>query len=141
MNKSTILTIIIGLILVIHVYIAYKVVKPNSKSSKKSEPIITKVTALTLDRTPKPKPTIKKTLAYKAYKKLANDNMINEPMITVMYVLQKIDKDVRTIKVEDGILKMTYQTFEFSDCSQLKITKQIKNGEYKILPYGTKVID
>lgn len=137
MSKNTIILIIIGLILIIHIYLAYKVLKPNIKLNNKSEPIITKVTTLILD-TPTPN---KNTLANKAYKKLANDNMINEPMITVMYVLQNIDKDVRTIKLEDGILKMTYQTFEFSDCSQLKITKQIKNGEYKILPYATKVID
>jgi len=138
-NKNTIIMIIIGLILIIHIYIGYKVIKPNFKSKKQSEPIVTKVTALILDRTPKP--TIKNTLAYKAHKKLANDNMINEPMETVMYVLYEIDKDVRTIEIEDRILNMTYQTFEFSDYSKIKIVKQLKNGVYKILPYGTRIID
>lgn len=140
MSKNTIILIIIGLIFIIHVVIAYKVIKPNFKSNNQSEPIITKVTALILDTTPKP--TIKNdTLAHKAYKKLANDNMLNEPMETAMYVLYEIDKDVRMIDIEERILNMVYQTFEFSDYSKIKIIKQKKNGVYKILPYGTKVID
>lgn len=122
--------------LLIHFIIAISFIKSDKKPK---EPIVTKVTALTLDRTPKP--SIKNTKAYKAKKKLYKDNMINEPMETVMYVLYEIDKDVRTVDIKESLFDIIHQTFEFSDNSKIEIVKKKEDGVYKILPYGTRIID
>lgn len=79
------------------------------------------------------------TLAHKAYKRIIKANLENKPLTLSLEIIFKIDNNVLTVDIEEDS-EIIYQTFEFSDYSQLKIKKKKKNGVYIILPYETKVI-
>jgi len=121
--------------------------KNNKKPSQTSEPIKTKAannikTTSTTSKPIKKKDIDKNTMAYKAYEKLKTDNMINEDFITVVYVLQEIDENVRSINIEQNIFGYYNQTFEFSDESKIRVSKkEKKNSEFRFIPSATKVLE
>lgn len=143
MNKSSI--IVIGILVLIIIAIASKNI-PKNKIDKEAK-IVNNVKSVNTDNTdnkstPVKKDKIKKsTMADEAKKQLTTDNMIDEDFITVVYVLQKIDENVRSVKLDNAIFGI-YQTFEFSDESKIKLAKkEKKNGDFKFVPYATKVIN
>lgn len=97
---------------------------------------------------PTKKPEKKNTLAQKAYKKLNNDNMINEPYIVAISVIEDVDIECIFDGKEifhDNLLKKWYtweQVFKFSDGSKIALfKKQDQNTrEFIFLPYQTKII-
>jgi hypothetical protein len=89
----------------------------------------------------------KVTLAQKAYKKLNNDNMLNEPYIVAISVIEEIEKNYTMSEAEifhDNIWKKYYrweQRFEFSDKSKIALfKKQNENKEFIFCPYQTKIL-
>lgn len=120
----------------------------NNKLLKKSlttvKPTITQITNKPIKTTSTPikKDKIdKNTMAYKAYKKLRSDNMLNENYIVAMYVLQEIDENVRTVNIEESLFNIYHQTFEFSDESKIRLSKKLKdNGDFRFIPYATNIV-
>jgi hypothetical protein len=89
----------------------------------------------------------KVTLAQKAYKKLNNDNMLNEPYIVAISVIEEIEENYTMPEAEifhDNIWKKYYrweQRFEFSDKSKIALfKKQNENKEFIFCPYQTKIL-
>jgi hypothetical protein len=107
-----------------------------------------------IKETNKPKPTKtpikekkKVTLAQKAYKKLNNDNMLNEPYIVAISVIEEIEESYKMLETEifhDNIFPKYYrweQRFEFSDKSKIALfKKQNENKEFIFCPYDTKIL-
>lgn len=89
----------------------------------------------------------KVTLAQKAYKKLNNDNMLNEPYIMAISVIEEIEENYTMPEAEifhDNIFSKYYrweQRFEFSDKSKIALfKKQNENKEFIFCPYQTKIL-
>lgn len=87
------------------------------------------------------------TLAQKAYKKLNNDNMLNEPYIVAISVIEEIEENYTMPEAEifhDNIFSKYYrweQRFEFSDKSKIALfKKQNENKEFIFCPYQTKIL-
>lgn len=146
MNKSSIVVIAI-LVLVIAAIVSkgFENKKDKNKEPKETNTkVVNNVKSVNTDNksTPVKKDKIKKlTMADEAKKQLTTDNMINEDFITVVHVLQKIDENMRSIKIEPTLFGI-YQTFEFSDESKIKLAKKEKgNGDFRFVPYATKVIN
>jgi len=139
-----------GIILCIFIIVCIPLLgdmKNNKKPSQTNEPIKTKAAnnVKSTSNTNKPikkKEIDKNTMAHKAYEKLKTDNMIDEDFITVIYVLQEIDENVRSVNLEKNVLGYYNQTFEFSDESKIKLSKkEKKNGDFRFIPYATRVLE
>ena len=156
MNKSSIIVISVLLLIIVAIIsksfegkktVDKEIDKKIINNVKTKGPI--KTTVANNIKTIKPeKSTIKKgkikkdTMANKAYKKLRTDNMINEDFIVVVYVLQEIDENMRSIKIEEGLFGYISQTFEFSDESKIRLSKKQKNnGDFRFIPYATQIIN
>lgn len=87
---------------------------------------IVETTATTVTEEKTPEPTIENTLARQAYKKLHNDNMVNEEYSLAIYVLTELDPTVTPGIEQDNLFGYT-QVFTFSDGSKIKLAKNKKN--------------
>jgi hypothetical protein len=80
-------------------------------------------------------------MAEKAYDKLHTENM---DYLAAMNILTEIDVTVNPLRDEKtgGQSKSAYweQTFEFTDKSQIQLTKYQENRNFILMPSKTKII-